>query len=239
MSSSRKIWITGASSGIGRALAMEYASQGDTVAATARNIDALDSLRADIEKGGGRCLPVSCDVTDADKVQQAAGVIVAGIGLPDVLVNNAGVTYFKDFMSTTIGQFDEVVATNLRGLFLVTKSVLPGMLERGSGTILNILSYAAKATYTGSSVYAASKAGAEAMMNVLRAETRGKGIKIINVYPGAVQTPIWHQRHIEKYGHQMMKAAEIAKAIYSLSCQPDSMILEDVVIRPQSGDLQV
>ena len=113
------------------------------------------------------------------------------------------------------------------------------MLEKGRGSIINVLSYAAKVTYTGSSVYAASKAGAEAMMNVLRAETRDKGIKIVNVYPGAVFTPIWHAKHLEQYGHQMMKPAEIAKALYEISCQPPSMMMEDVVIRPQVGDLRV
>jgi NADP-dependent 3-hydroxy acid dehydrogenase YdfG len=113
------------------------------------------------------------------------------------------------------------------------------MLKRESGMVINILSYAAKVTYTGSSAYAASKAGSEAMMNVLRAETRNKGIKIINVHPGAVFTSIWHPKHREKYGHQMMKPAEIAKVIYELSCQPSSLVIEDVVIRPQIGDLQV
>ena len=239
MSTSRVVWITGASSGIGRALAEEFALHGDKVAASARSLSNLESLREQIESASGVCKVFQCDVTDSGQVNESAEAITASIGPVDILINNAGVTYFRDFMATTVDQFDQVIATNLRGVFLVTKSVLPSMIDRGSGMILNIISYAAKAVYTGSSVYAASKAGTEAMMNVLRAETRSKGIKIINVHPGAVHTPIWHPKHREKYGHQMMKPDEIAKVLYDLSCQPPSMGIEEIVIRPQVGDLQV
>jgi len=239
MAGSRIVCITGAGSGIGRALAEEFAMRGDSIAATARTVSNLKALQDQIEASSGLCRAFQCDITDAGQVHSAAEQILKSLGSIDILINDAGVTYFKDFSATTIEEFDEVIATNLRGLFLTTKAVLPSMLERGSGLIINVLSYAARATYTGSSVYAASKAGAEAMMNVLRAETRSKGIKILNVYPGATFTSIWHPRHREKYGHQMMKPAEIAKIVYELSCQPPSMVIEDVVIRPQVGDLQV
>lgn len=224
---------------MGRAIAEQFASHGDTVAASARSVSNLESLKSQIEATGGRCVVVPCDVTDEAQVAAAATSILSELERVDILINCAGVTYFKDFLSTTLEQFDEVVKTNTRGLFLAVKAVLPKMLERRAGTIMSILSYAAKATYTGSSAYAASKAGAEALMNVLRAETRDKGIKIVNVYPGAVFTPIWHPKHREKYGHQMMRPAEIAKVIYEVSLQPDSMMMEDIVIRPQIGDLRV
>jgi NADP-dependent 3-hydroxy acid dehydrogenase YdfG len=165
--------------------------------------------------------------------------IVKEFGGIDFLINCAGVTYFKDFAATTTREFDEVIRTNLRGLFLTTKTVLPFMLQRGSGVVMNILSYAGKVTYTRSSVYAAAKAGAEAMMDGLRAETRDKGIKIVNVSPGAVLTPIWHPKVQERYGHLMMKPAEIAKVLFDISLQPASMMIEDIIIRPQVGDLRV
>ncbi|MCX6135255.1 MAG: SDR family NAD(P)-dependent oxidoreductase [Ignavibacteriales bacterium] len=239
MASVRTVWITGASSGIGRALAEEFASHGDTIAASARTSANLASLQSQIVSSSGTCMVFPCDITNAEQVYSSSEAIRTGLGPVDILINNAGVTYFKDFMSTTIEQFDEVMATNLRGTFLATQAVLPGMLEKGRGLILNVLSFAAKAVYTGSSAYAASKAGAEAMMNVLRAETRSRGIKIVNVYPGAVLTPIWHPKHREKYGDQMMKPDEIARMLYYVSCQPPSMVVEDIVIRPQVGDLQV
>ena len=239
MSTSRVVWITGASSGIGRALAERFVSQGDTVVATARSLANLTILQEQLSSSLGSCAVYQCDVTHEDQVRTTEEAIRSKFGSPDVLINNAGVTYFKDFVNTTIAEFDEVVGTNLRGLFLTTKAVLPQMLERKKGSIINVLSYAAKTTYTGSSVYAASKAGAEAMMNVLRAETREKGINIVNVFPGAVFTSIWHPRHREKYGHQMMQPSDVAQVVYKLSCEPPGVMIEDVVIRPQVGDLRV
>jgi NADP-dependent 3-hydroxy acid dehydrogenase YdfG len=239
MSSSRVVWITGASSGIGRALAERFVSQGDTVIATARSLANLTILQEQLSSSLGSCAIYQCDVSSEEQVRATAGALLAKFGTLDILINNAGVTYFKDFINTSTAEFDEVVATNLRGLFLTTKAVLPKMLENKSGSIINVLSYAAKTTYTGSSAYATSKAGAEAMMNVLRAETRDKGIKIVNVYPGAVFTSIWHPKHREKYGHQMMQPADVAQVVYKLSCEPPSVMIEDIIIRPQVGDLRV
>lgn len=239
MPTSRVVWITGASSGIGHALAERFVSGGDAVVATARSLANLTVLQEQLSSSPGSCAVYQCDVTREEQVQGTAEAIVSKFGTPDILINNAGVTYFKDFMSTTSAEFDEVVGTNLKGLFLTTKAVLPGMLEKKNGSIINVLSFAAKATYTGSSVYAASKAGAEAMMNVLRAETRDKGINIMNVFPGAVFTSIWHPKHRDKYGHQMMRPADVAQIVYKLSCEPAGVMIEDIVIRPRVGDLRV
>jgi NADP-dependent 3-hydroxy acid dehydrogenase YdfG len=239
MSTSRIVWITGASSGIGRALAERFVSQGDTVIATARSMANLTILQEQLPSSLGTCAIFQCDVTREEQVRATEEAIRSRFGSLDVLINNAGVTYFKDFVNTTAAEFDEVVGTNLKGLFLTTKAVLPQMLEKKKGSIINVLSFAAKAIYTGSSVYAASKAGAEAMMNVLRAETRDKGINIVNVFPGAVFTAIWHPKHRDKYGHQMMQSADVAQIVYRVSCEPPGVMIEDIVIRPQMGDLRV
>jgi NADP-dependent 3-hydroxy acid dehydrogenase YdfG len=235
----RIIWITGASSGIGRSLAEVFVQHGDTVLASARRKRQLEELQRDVSSASGICRIYPCDVGDEGLVAIVGETILKEFGYVDFLINCAGVTYFRDFAATTTEEFDEVIRTNLRGLFLTTKIVLPQMLKRGSGVVMNVLSYASKATYTGSSAYAASKAGAEAMMDALRAETRDKGIKIVNISPGAVLTPIWHPTHQERYGHIMMKPGEIAKVLYDISLQPASMMIEDIIIRPQQGDLKV
>lgn len=236
---SRTVWITGASSGIGRALATTFAGRGDAIFATGRSRANLQSLQAELSTAAGRVMVAECDLRHDDEVAQVTQRVLSELGSLDILLNNAGVTYFKDFEKTTIEEFDEVIETNLRGLFLTTKGVLPAMIQRGSGTIMNILSYAGKTVYTGSSVYAASKAGAEAMMNVLRAETREKGIKIVNVHPGAVLTSIWHPKHQERYRERMMKPEEVAAMVYEISCQPASIMVEEIILRPQGGDLRV
>lgn len=170
-------------------------------------------------------------------MESAARAIDGTIGTPDILVNNAGVTVFKEFVQTSVEEFDDIINTNLRGSFLTTKLILPLMIERRKGTILNVVSFAAKTTYTESSAYAASKAGMAAMMEGLRAEVRSKGIKIVNVFPGAVLTPIWHSKVRARHGRTMLTAEETANMIVSISCQPSSMMVEEIVIRPQGGDI--
>ena len=235
----RTVWITGASSGIGRALAKEFAAHGDVVLATGRNEERLESLQREVAGGTGTLLVAQCDMRKSGDVTSVVEEFLRDQGNLEIMINNAGVTYFRDFESTSVEQFDEVMETNVRGVFLAAKAVLPAMISRGHGTIINIVSYAGKSVYTGSSVYSASKAGVDALMNVLRAETREKGIKIVNVHPGAVLTPIWHPKHQERYGERMMKPEEIASMIYDISCQPPSMMVEELIIRPQGGDLRV
>ena len=154
-----------------------------------------------------------------------------------MLMNNAGVTYFKDFTETTIEEFDHIMKTNLRGTFLCTQAVLPAMIAQGSGFIMNILSFVTKQVYTKSAAYAASKAGTEAMMNVLRAEVRRHGIQIVNIYPGAVRTPIWPEEQRLEYADQMLDPQQAAEMLYQISLQPRSLMVEEVTFRPQGGDI--
>jgi short-subunit dehydrogenase len=235
----RIVWITGASSGIGRALVETFIRHGDVVVGSAREEAKLLDMKAHLGESSQRCLIYPCDVRQESAVESTARQILGRFEKIDVLINSAGVTYFKDFLSTTTIEFEQVVDTNLKGTFLVTRSVLSSMLGRRTGLIVNIVSYAAKASYTLSSAYAASKAGVEALMNGLRAEVRDKGIKIVNVFPGAVLTPIWHPKHRERYADRMMKPEELAEPVYQLTCLPASMMMEELIIRPQGGDLKV
>ncbi len=231
----RTVWITGASTGIGYALAQRFAAGGDTVIATSRSEEKLQQLK--IKEPS--VITEVCDLRNEDAVATKKKKIVNQFSTVDILINNAGVTYFKEFAETTIEEFDHVIDTNLKGTFLTTKAVLPAMLENQHGLIINILSFTVKSVYTKSSVYAASKAGVDAMMNVLRAEVRKNGIKVVNVYPGAVLTPIWHPKQQEKYGSQMLHPDTVANMIYTLSQQPEELLVEEIILRPQGGDLQV
>lgn len=235
----RIVWITGVTSGIGWALVERFVKEGDVVYATARQKKKLVALRKELAGERGECIVQRCDVRNEREVQSVARLILKRFKKLDILINNAGVTYFKEFAATTIKEFDNILETNLRGLYLTTHKVLPSMLERKEGMVVNILSYATKSRYTKSSAYSASKAGAEALMNSLREEVRDQGIKIVNVFPGATLTPMWHPGHQQKYGHQMMSPDEVAEAIYEVTRKPKSLMIEDIVIRPQIGDLRV
>jgi 3-oxoacyl-[acyl-carrier protein] reductase len=234
----RVVWITGASTGIGYALSELFASRGDVVIASARTESKLTTLRQRISAVGGECTIIVCDVQNEPSVSKAISQILATQSHIDILINNAGVTYFKDFKSTSVEEFDHVMNTNLRGTFLTTQAVLPEMLRNRNGLVINILSYAVKEVYTKSAAYTASKAGTEAMMNVLRAEVRQKGINIVNVYPGAVSTPIWALKQRKKFESKMLTPIHIAEMLYQVSICPPSLMVEEIVLRPQDGDLQ-
>jgi len=236
---SRVVLVSGASDGIGKALAEAFATHGDVVALLSRNRGRLAKVRKGIQQAGGKAEAFPCDVRREREVAAAARRVVQRFGGVDILVNSAGVTYFKSIEQTSPKEFDEVIDTNLRGTFLLTKALLPSMLGRGKGMILNIVSHVAKAVYAGSGAYTASKAGVEGLMNVLRAETRARGLRVVNVYPGAVLTSIWHKRHREKHADRMMSPAEVAQVVYQLTIQPPSMMTEEIVLRPQGGDLKV
>ncbi len=235
----RVIWITGASTGIGKALAIKFASHGDIIAASARTVEKLNELQRQVSSSNGICSLIPCDVQNEVSVSESMKKILEKHGNIDILINNAGVTYFKDFLETSTEEFDHIVNTNLRGTFLATKAALPAMLQNRSGLVMNIISFIVKEVFTKSAAYAASKAGVEAMMNVLRSEIRRQGINIVNVYPGAVSTLIWRPQQLEKYGNQMLTPEQVADILYDISIQPPSLMVEEIILRPQGGNLQV
>lgn len=229
------VWISGASTGIGRALADAFHDGGWNVVVTARSAGKLRAWA----KGRERATAIVCDVRKEASVRSAANQIVKRHGLPDVVVNNAGVTSFQPLTETTTAVYLDIVGTNLTGPFLVARSIVPLMQRRRSGMIVNILSYAAKAVYTRSSVYGASKAGADMLMRVLREEVRHDGVRVLNVFPGAVETPMWPERLRAKYALQMMPVEDVARAILQTVQLPATMMPEELVLRPQIGDLRV
>lgn len=163
--------------------------------------------------------------------------ILEKCGKIDLVINNAGVTVFKSFIDTKSYEYDYVMDTNVRGSFLMTKAVLPLMMKKRKGHIINVLSVAANTYFEDSSVYSASKAALYAMSSVLRNEVRRYNIKISNVLPGNVDTPMWDSKVRAKYKNRMMTPKEIAEIILSIASQPKKVVIEDVVIKPIKGDL--
>ncbi|MEX1138654.1 MAG: SDR family oxidoreductase [Bacteroidota bacterium] len=238
MSASRTILITGVSSGIGRSLALEFARKGDRVVGLARDRKRLKALEGEIRAAGGNGIMLPCDVRVERQVRDAVKKGTAGRGV-DILINNAGVTSFGDFLSTPVERFSMILDTNLKGAMIVTRAVLPLMVKRRKGAIMSIVSYAAKTVYQGSSAYSAAKSGLAGMMNVIREEIRSSGVKVMNVYPGAILTPMWSPKQRSLFKNVMIPSEDFAAMLYDLTVQPDSMTLEEVVVRPPIGDLRV
>ena len=178
-----------------------------------------------------------CDITSEISVRSAMATITKKVGGVDILVNNAGVTVFESFEKTTIKEFDQIVDTNLRGYFLCTKAVLTSMLKQKKGYIFNIHSVAAITTFNNSSVYSASKAGALALSKCLRSEVRKKGIRVIDILPGAVETDMWDKPTRRKFHAKMIQPEDVADAVVSIFCQPQRMTTDEIVLRPVEGDL--
>jgi short-subunit dehydrogenase len=231
------VWITGASRGIGYEVAKAFAQIGAHVVVTARNGRKLGSLVREINRKGGRATSYVCDVSKERSVAGTARQIFKRFGRVDVFANNAGVAYFKSLRETSSSEFDEVIAANLRGTFLCIKAVIEPMVRRRSGHIINVISVSARKAYTKSSAYSASKAGVLALTNVLREEVRRFGIKVTAVIPGATETHMWNASTRDKYRHRMMSAKDVARVVVSVFQAPRSAHIEEVVVRPQLGDL--
>jgi len=235
--SEKVIWITGASTGIGREMCVEFSKAGHIVVATARRKSRLVSLVSEIKFAGREASAFVCNVASERSVQLTAKRIREKYGKIDCLINNAGVTVFKSFTDTKVYDFDYVMSINLRGAFLCMKSVIPQMIKNKKGHIINLLSVAANTVYENSSVYSASKAGLLAMTNSLREETRRFNIKISNLLPGATDTAMWDNKTRQKYKNRMLSPAEVAKIALEVYQQPKKVLIEDVYIRPVKGDI--
>lgn len=231
------VWVTGASRGIGAAIASAFAAIGAHVVLSGRDTRKLEENAQRITRAGQRASFVKCDVTSVASVTRAYKSIVRQYHVVDVLVNNAGVTCYNSFEKTAVRDFDVVLATNLRGTFLCTKSVLRAMVKRRSGVIINIVSVAATTTFENSAAYAAAKAGMLAMSRGLRSEVRKKGVRVMDILPGAVDTEMWHKAVRKKYHEKMMEPEDVADVVVSAYRQPQRALAEEIVIRPLEGDL--
>ena len=230
------VWITGASSGIGKALAVEFARNNIFIIGTARRMELLIQLKNDLGEYGNNFEPHQLDITDKAAISLFYKNILSNYNV-DCLINNAGTTSFKKAVDDSISEIENIVNVNLLGSIYTIKTVLPEMIERESGTIINILSVVTQKVFTSSSAYTASKSGLLGYTKVLREEVRDKNIRIINVLPGATVTEMWSNKVVEKYGDSMMNAERIANLVFRLYTEKSNMITEEIVLRPLKGDL--
>ena len=230
------IWITGASSGIGKAASKEFARTGSKVFVSARRKSELERLNNELKEENLSVEIFPCNIASSSNVDQTAKKILSTNKI-DCLINSAGITSFKLAAENSINEIDDIIHTNLLGPIYSIKSVLPSMIKQNGGTIINILSAVTKKVFIQSSAYSASKHGLIGYTNSLREEVRKHNVRIINVIPGATQTPMWTSEMREKYGDRMMTAEEIAQVIVWLYLQKGNLVTEEIVLRPILGDL--
>jgi len=228
--------ITGASRGIGLAVARTLAREGCDLIITGRDERALAKACLELEKLQVQVMAQSCDVRSPDSVDYLF-TLVRKLRKPiDILVNNAGIGHPNHLVGDLpYPTWCEVIDTNLNGLFLVTQAAL-AVMKRGS-TIVNNLSIAAERVFTGSAAYNASKHGALGFTNTLREELRPKGIRVIALMPGATDTAIWNSLWPKAPRQKMMSAESVAQSVVHALLVPPNTTVEQIVIMPSVGSL--
>ncbi len=229
--------ITGASRGIGRETALAFARAGAKVVLAARTPSDLETVVNDIRANGGEVLAVPTDVTQANQVANLIHQTLKIYRQIDILVNNAGIGYFGMVVDFEEADWDSVIGSNLKSVYLCSKFVLKPMLERQSGQIINVLSIAAKVPFKASSAYCAAKAGALALTKVLSEEVRGQNIRVTAVSPGSIHTSFWDGIEGHPDFDLMLKPEHVAETILFVAKQPLGMVIEEITVTPPLGIL--
>ncbi len=230
-------WVTGASSGIGRAAAETLARHGCAVVLSARRAESLREIAATIEAADGRAVAEPLDVRDADSVHRIAARVGERFGRLDILINNAGLNVpQRRWKDVTRAGFDEVVAVNLHGAFHCTRAVLPMMRRRREGLIVNVSSWAGRhdSPVTGPA-YSAAKAALLAMNASLNMEEGGNGIRACAICPGEVATPILDRRPTppdEATRARMLQPDDLAETILYVARLPSHVCVNEILISP-------
>lgn len=223
--------VTGAGRGIGRAIVLGFAGQSAKTAACARTKAEIDEAAAEARKLGTEAVAVTLDVTCESSVNDMVRSVEGQLGPIDILINNAGVALFKPFLETTTEEWDRMMDINAKGVFLCCRAVLPGMMARKSGRIINISSSAGKKGYPEQSAYCASKHAVMGLSKVLALETRKHGIRVHVICPGGVDTDLVRSGRDDVDITKYMRPEEIADIAVFLARQESIAMIDEVTVR--------
>ncbi|HET7585415.1 MAG TPA: SDR family oxidoreductase [Gemmatimonadaceae bacterium] len=231
----RTALVTGASRGIGLAIASAFVREGARVAMVARSAELLEARAAEL---GARAIAVSADVSTRDDLARMAAHAVQHFGgAPDIIVNNAGSFTIAAIESIDPDVFIRSLETNLVGPFLVTRMFLPEMRARGSGHIVSIGSVADRSAFAGNGAYSPPKFGLRALHEVLRAELRGSGVRTSLISPGPTDTPLWDALDPDSRPgftprRQMLRAGDVAEAVLFAVTRPERVAVDELRLSP-------
>lgn len=235
----KTVLITGATSGIGEACARKFAEGGYNVIITGRRAGRLESLRAELEKAGARVRTLQFDVRDAEAASAAVGSLPEEWSRIDVLVNNAGLALGLDKeYEGSQEDWNIMIDTNIKGLLTMTRLIVPGMVESGSGHVINIGSVAGDAAYACGNVYCATKAAVKAITDGLRIDLADTPVRVTNIKPGLVETEFSRVRfhgdneradNVYK-GIKPLTGADIADVVYYAASAPAHVQIAEVLI---------
>jgi NAD(P)-dependent dehydrogenase (short-subunit alcohol dehydrogenase family) len=222
--------VTGASRGIGRAIASRLGRMGASVAICARSRDEIERAATAFREEGIKTLPIVADVTRAEDVQRMIDQTRNQFGDIEILVNNAGIGLFGAFHERTEADWDAVLDTNLKAAFLTSRAVAPGMIGLGRGHIINISSLASKSAFAGGALYCASKWGLMGLTACMAEDLRAHGIRVSAICPGSVATEF--SPHAGRTPATLLQPEDVAHAVAMLVTQSEHSFISEVDLRP-------
>ncbi len=232
-----KVLITGASKGIGRAIATKFAQNGAELCLCSRNMNDLNQLKEDLQSTYS--MPhihlYSADLSIKQEVLSLSTFVKDIFVAPDVLINNAGLFKGNSIVQEQEEDMEYLMNLNFLSVYYLTKDLLPGMIARKSGHIFNMCSIASILAYPNGGAYGASKHALHGFSKVLREETKSLGIKVTSILPGATWSDSWKGAGIEE--SRFIEAKDIANIIWNAYQTGKNCVIEDIIIRPQLGDI--
>ncbi|WP_410658712.1 SDR family oxidoreductase [Amycolatopsis sp. lyj-112] len=237
--SQKTVFVTGASAGFGVEIVRRFAADGAKVVAAARSKDKLAKLADEL---GENVLPFELDVRDADAVAALPGTLPAEFSEVDLLVNNAGLAKgLEPAHRAKLDDWDQMIDTNIKGLAHLSRALLPGMVERGRGHVINIGSIAGTYPYPGGNAYGATKAFVHQFSLNLRADLHGTGVRVTNVEPGMVGGTEFSVVRFEGdqgkadnvyKGTTPLTAADVAESVFWAASQPEHVNINVIELMP-------
>jgi len=224
--------VTGGNRGIGRAIATRLAALGAAVAICGRDEQTLNATADELRATGVRIHSQRADVTRSSDVDALVQQTEAALGPISILVNNAGMGLFGPVQDKSEQEWDIVMNTNLKSIFLVSRRVIPGMIQRKRGDIINISSLAGKNTFAGGGIYCAAKWAVQGLSGCMAEDLRGHGIRVSSVCPGSVATEFSGRG--PKDPSKVLTAQDVAHAVAMIATQGPQSFLSEVHLRPVS-----
>ncbi|MBE0642942.1 MAG: SDR family NAD(P)-dependent oxidoreductase [Bacteroidetes bacterium] len=227
-------FITGASSGIGRALALLLLREGVNVVASGRNEERLVELRDAAAGLPGALILAIADVSDEVQMKRVLEKAAMTVGMPDIVVANAGFGTLKPMVEMTTEEFDAVMATNVRGAWLTLRHTVPAMIEKGGGDVIIVSSLAGKNGFAGGSAYAASKFAVRGLAQSLMLEVRDKNVRVASIFPGSTDTRFFDDSPLTPDREKILSSDDVAQAIVDILRASRRALLSEIDIRPSN-----
>ncbi len=225
--------VTGATEGIGRAIAFALGQAGYRIGVCARTAERLEQLVAALEEEGIEAAGVPGDVGIETSARTIVHHVSDKLGPVDTLVNNAGTAILKPIEKLTLAEWDATMATNIRSMFLLSREVLPGMRKRKSGSIVNIASLAARNGFAGGTAYVASKHAVLGFSRALMMEVRKDNVRVITILPGSVNTALMKNQGVLKPDFdKILRPEDVAQATLCALQQPERVLVSEIDLRP-------